>query len=223
MPFIVKSSIYHSTALQSIPFMAFRLVGVTLLLLIFSLSNFASAYTDKSFSFYAINEYNLNDSITGFGASIQHNVYNSSLAFSIDTSLSNAEVVDIDGVEQSYLAWEVGAKFGYFSQVFLYAEFGFDFGEFAFQSRDNEGRFYHNESYGDSIKNRQDYYNSYEVNISSSVDDYSNDIDAYIGLGTGIDFGHVQFSALVRYRQIDGEFWKANNQTFTGVQASISF
>lgn len=218
-----KTNIYNAKISQYIPFIEFRLVCVILILIISSLSSSSSAHTTKNFSFYAINEHNVNDSITGIGVSILHSINNTPLGFSIDTSLSNADVIDVNGVEQSYLAWEVGAKFGYFSQVFLYAEIGFDFGEFAFQDRDEESKTYHEQSYDNSTKNRNDYYNGYGVNISPTVDDYSNDIDAYVGLGTGIDFGHIQLSAFARYRQIDGEFWKANNQTFTGIKASLSF
>ena len=59
--------------------------------------------------------------------------------------------------------------------------------------------------------------------IDHRVDDDSNDIDGYIGVGAGYDFGHFQLEAFTRYRQIDGEYWKANNQVFVGVRAALSF
>ena len=171
------------------------------------------------FSIFAVNESNLNDSIVGVGVSALHKINDTNFALSVNTSLSNADVIDVSGHQQSYLAWELGAKFGYFSTLFLYAEFGFDFGEFALQDRDED-------SYGYYQNNRNEevyYYDNYSIDIRPDVDDYSNDIDAYLGIGTGVNFGHLQLSAFARYRQIDGEFWKASNQTFTGVKASLSF
>lgn len=201
------------------PSIEFRLVCIVIFLLFCMFSNKVKAHEQNRFSIYAINEHNLSDSIVGVGISTLHKINYTNLGISFDTSLSNADVIDINGYEQSYLAWEVGAKVGYFSQVFLYAEFGFDFGELAFQDRDEDSNFY----YDDSDVYEGYYYNDVSFDLRDSVDDYSNDIDAYLGVGTGINFGHFQLSAFARYRQIDGEFWKANNQTFTGVKASISF
>jgi hypothetical protein len=199
------------------PSLEFRLVGIVIFLVISFFSTDISAYERNSFSVYAVSENNLNDSIVGFGVSTLHKINNSNVGIAVDSSLSNAEVVDTYGYEQSYLAWEVGAKVGYFSTLFIYAEFGFDFGELAFQDRD-EDVYYYEDSYEDSY-----YYDDFDIDIRPDREDYSNDIDAYLGLGTGVDFGHVQLTAFARYRQIDGEFWKANNQTFTGIKTSISF
>ncbi len=193
----------------------FKSVCIVLFLCITFFSQDSNAHQRKGVSIYVINEQNVNDSIIGFGVSTLHKVNNSDFGFVVDSSLSNAEVVDNDGYEQHYLAWELGGKVGYFSDVFLYAEFGFDFGELAFQDRDEEEYY--------TYASDEGYYDEFDIDLRPRRDDYSNDIDAYIGVGTGIQLGHIQLTAYARYRQIDGEYWKANNQAFTGFRAAIVF
>ena len=53
--------------------------------------------------------------------------------------------------------------------------------------------------------------------------DDANNIDGYVGVGAGIKFEHVQIEAFTRLRQIDGEYWKAENQAFAGVKLSLVF
>ncbi len=175
---------------------------------------FATNAEDK-LSIFISNEYHDEDRITGIGASVLLKSAESNFGVSILSVIAPSEVVDTRGFKQHYLAWEVGAKFGYFSDVFFYAELGIDFGELALQSRDEDDQYdYYDED--DSL------LTEFFSNINR-VKDNSNDIDGYVGIGAGYNFGHFQVEAFTRYRQIDGEYWKADNQVFTGIRASISF
>jgi hypothetical protein len=185
------------------------LTGVILLCSTFS-SN-----AEKNVSVFISSEYQGEDRLTGFGISALLKNSESNLGVSILSSIAPSEVIDTRGFNQHYLAWEVGAKFGYFSDVFFYAELGVDFGELALQDRDEDDQHY---LYDDDGITFNDF-----VDLRSRVKDNSNDLDGYIGIGAGYDFGRFQIEAFTRYRQIDGEYWKADNQAFTGIRASISF
>lgn len=181
---------------------------------------FAQAYENDHFSIFVTSEYNDTDNINGIGIAVLHKNYASNLGMSIHTSLANAEVIDEYGLYQDYLGWEIGGKVGYFSDVFLYVEAGFDAGELLLQNRneDNNHRRYNNNT--DNIL--EDLLVDIVSNIAS-VDDRKNGVDGYIGFGGGIDLGHTKIELFSRYRQIDGEFWKANNQIFYGLKATLSF
>jgi len=209
----------EKTSKKYFPSIEFRLIVIAMFLLLSVLSNKVFAFDQESISVFVVKESNHQDSIIGFGVSTLHKLNNTDMGISFETSLSNADVVDIQGYEQSYLAWELGAKFGYFSKMFIYAEFGFDFGELAFQDRNEDSDYDSNRS----NSSEGYYFHEAALDLRFQVDDYSNDIDAYVGVASGINLGQIQLTAFARYRQIDGEFWKADNQTFTGVKASISF
>ena len=137
----------------------------------------------------------------------------SNFGISILTSIGHAEVTGKDKKQHDYLAWEAGFKLGYFSDVFAYAEFGFDLGELALQDRneDDDYRRYSGDEDNDFIVSNRSRY------------DESNNIDGYVGIGAGIKFEHLQIEAFTRLRQIDGEYWKAENQAFTGAKLSVVF
>jgi len=175
-----------------------------------------SSVAKDSFSVFISSEHQSGDQIAGIGVSALLKNSETNFGVSVLSSLANSEVIDNRGINQHYLAWEVGAKFGYFSDVFFYAELGFDFGELALQDRDEDRRYDFHDDNGDL-----DFTDFIE--IRDRVHDSSNDIDGYVGIGVGYDFGRFQIEAFTRYRQIDGEYWKADNQTFSGVRASISF
>ncbi len=173
-----------------------------------------SAIADDKLLLFVTSENQSQDQVNGVGISGLLKNKENNFGVEILTSIANAEVIDTTGINQKYIAWEVGAKFGYFSKVFIYAELGFDFGEFALQSRGE-----------DSECNDQNENNELDFTdfITNKVDDDANDIDGYIGVGAGYDFGHFQLEAFTRYRSIDGEYWKADNQHFVGIRASVSF
>jgi len=176
---------------------------------------FSSAAQD-SFSVFVSAEHYGENQINGFGVSALLKNSESNIGVSILSSIAPSEVIDTRGINQHYIAWEVGAKVGYFSDVFFYAELGFDFGELTLQSRGEDGRYHYHDD--DDEFDFIDF-----IEIRDRVEDKSNDIDGYVGVGAGYDFGHFQIEAFTRYRQIDGEFWKADNQAFAGIRASISF
>jgi len=176
----------EKTSKKYFPSIEFRLIVIAMFLLLSVLSNKVFAFDQESISVFVVKESNHQDSIIGLGVSTLHKLNNTDMGISFETSLSNADVVDIQGYEQSYIAWEMGAKFGYFSKIFLYAEFGFDFGELAFQDRDEDSDYYYNRS-----NSNEGYYNEAEIDLSYQVDDYSNDIDAYVGIASGINLGHI--------------------------------
>jgi hypothetical protein len=173
---------------------------------------------------FATSEYQSQEQDQMIGVGISGLLKSSTSHFGVEilTSIGGAEVIDTNGFNQNYIAWEVGAKFGYFSTVFVYAELGFDFGELVLQSRGEDSEYYNEYDNNEYENNQADFIDFIDL-IDHRVDDDSNDIDGYIGVGAGYDFGHFQLEAFTRYRQIDGEYWKANNQVFVGIRAAISF
>jgi hypothetical protein len=175
-----------------------------------------SSVAKQNLSIFISNAYHDEDRVTGFGASVLLKDSVSNFGVSVLSAIAPSEVIDTRGFKQHYLAWEVGAKFGYFSDVFFYAELGFDFAELALQNRDEDRQYGYHDDDGDLT------FTDF-IDIRERVNDNTNDIDAYLGIGAGYDFGRFQIEAFTRYRQIDGEYWKAENQTFAGIRASISF
>lgn len=173
----------------------------------------ASAFESPRFGFFIKNEVNDNSYISGIGAEMWLTNRESNFGVAVLTSIGYAEVTGRDNNEHNYLAWEAGLKLGYFSDVFAYAEVGFDLGELAFQDRDEDDEL--------GIHYVNDDNNFVEVNRRRY--DGANNIDGYIGVGAGLKFDHLQIEAFTRLRQIDGEFWKADNQAFTGAKLSVVF
>lgn len=173
----------------------------------------ADAYQSPRFGFFVKNEVNGDDYISGIGSEIWLTNRDSNFGVSVLTSIGKAEVTDQDNVQHNYLAWEAGLKLGYFSDIFAYAEVGFDLGELAFQDRDEDHhyRVYFSDDDSDFI-----------VANRRHTDD-SNNVDGYIGVGAGFKFEHLQIEAFTRLRQVDGEYWKADNQAYTGAKLSVVF
>lgn len=173
----------------------------------------ANASQASKLGIFVKNEVNGDDYISGIGAEVWLTNRDSNFGMSVLSSIGKAEVTDREGDQHDYLAWEAGFKFGYFSDIFAYAEVGFDLGELAFQDRDENHHyrvFYNDDD------------NDYVVANRSHHDD-SNDIDGYIGVGAGFKIEHLQIEAFTRYRQIDGEHWKADSQAYTGAKLSVVF
>ena len=172
-------------------------------------NSYVQASENEHVSLFIKSEFNDTDSIYAIGASVLIKDNTSNIGISINSSIGPATVNDQDGFKQDYIAWEGGVKFGYFSDIFVYAEAGLDLAEFILDDRDEED--YEHFHYND---HHEHGHNEYEE---------SNDIDAYIGVGVGINFGHVQLETFARLRQIDGQHWKADNNVYSGIQASLSF
>jgi hypothetical protein len=202
-------------SLSSSSLKSLKKTAVTIGTVILLCSTFSSNAIE-SVSIFISSEHQGEDRVTGFGVSALLKNSESNLGVSILSSIAPSEVIDTRGYNQHYLAWEVGAKFGYFSDVFFYAELGVDFGELALQDRDEDNRHGYYDDDGDIT------FSDF-VDLRNRVNDNSNDIDGYVGIGAGYDFGRFQIEVFTRYRQIDGEYWKADNQAFTGIRGSISF
>ena len=179
-----------------------------------SLSSVAQA--SDSVGFFLKNEFNDDDYIAGVGVEAWLVNDSTHIGVSVNSSIGQAEVADTYEIQHSYFSWDLGIKFGYFNDFFIYAELGFDLGELILSGRheddyeDNELEF--SELFGAVLLD--DFYDNY---------DQSNDIDAYVGAGLGMKFDKLMIEGFMRYRQIDGEFWKANNQAYSGVKATITF
>ncbi len=186
---------------------------------IFLILSFAvNAQTNNNVGFFVKNEIHDNDYISGIGVEAWLINDETQIGFAVNSSIGKAEVTDEYDYQHSYVAWDLGIKFGYFSDVFVYAELGLDLGELILQDRDEDD--YDDEDnqvdFGDilGILVLDDYYDEY---------DRSNDIDAYVGVGIGVKLENIVIEGYSRYRQIDGEYWKANNQVFSGMKLTIMF
>ena len=197
-----------------------RIVIVILL----TVCNIATASTDQEIGFFLKTELNDGDYINGVGSEYWLINPNSSVGIAINSSLGNAKVTDDLNIEHHYLAWDLGIKFGYFSDVFVYAEIGFDFGEMVLSDRDKD-EYDHNLTFNEFLTylatdgytehhSYDDYYHDY---------DSSNDIDGYIGSGVGMRFDGIVVEGFARYRQIDGQYWQADSQVYSGVKLTMLF
>ena len=195
-----------------------------LLLLNLITINKSFANTMNNIGFFLKTEINDEDYINGIGTELWLTNDSSSVGIAINTSIGNAEVTDTLNIQHSYLAWDLGIKFGYFSDVFVYAELGFDFGEMVLSDKDKD-RYDNDLNFSDFLafivvdgfrdyRDYDDYYESY---------DSSNDIDGYIGSGVGIKFDNIVLEGYARYRQIDGEYWQADSQIYSGVKLTLLF
>ncbi len=146
-------------------------------------------------------ESNGGDYINAIGVGVTHKYHHSNLGFQLNTSLGYAEVLAQDGFLEEYTSWEASARFGYFSKISLFVEFGIDLGEALFE---------------DYRYDRDDYchYDEYC---------YQDDIDGYVGFGAGIKAGPIAVEGIVRAREIDSRYWEAESEVFTGVQVSLNF
>ena len=169
-------------------------------------------------SVFMTHELNGDSTITSVGVAITFKDPQSNFGANVSMSLGNAEIVTSKLHIEDYLAWELGAKVGYFSDVSIYLEAGIDLGELIGRDHlDDEHHDNHSYSSFDSDYFHDDdhYHDDYRTSTDS--------LDAYIGIGGGIDFGHAQLNGHVRLRQIDSEDWKALDNVYSGVTLSVSF
>jgi len=184
-----------------------------------SLYSFNLKANDNLPSIFVTHELNGDSSITSVGAGMTFKDNHSNFGANISMSLGNAEIVTNKLRVEDYLAWELGAKVGYFSDISLYLEAGVDLGELFGREHHDDDHFHDN-----SFNLFDDHYDDHHSHYHD--DHYSNrtdSLDAYIGVGGGINFGHVQLSGQVRFRQIDSEEWKSLDDVYTGVTLTMSF
>ena len=154
----------------------------------------ASAVASDRFTIFTKHELNDTDSISGVGFSGIMGPRYSNFKSEVITSLNSITVIDDFGYQQEYLGLDLGVRFGYFSDVFMYVEGGFDVFE----------AIYKHSHYG---------YDNYD----------SDNLDGYAALGAGIQAGNLRIEGFVKARQIDAEYWDANKTIFYGMQFSLSF
>ena len=141
------------------------------------------------------------DYISAIGIGVTHKYRGSNLGFQLNTSLGYAEVLAQDGFLEEYTSWEASVRFGYFSKISFFAEFGIDLGEAIF----------------DDYRYDRDDYCYYDEYC------YQDDIDGYLGFGAGIKAGHVSIEGIIRAREIDSHYWEAESEIFSGLQVSLNF
>ncbi len=191
------------------------------ILLLIVVTFFASsvyAVTEAHVGFFIKNEMSGDDYINGVGTEVWLLNEETHIGVALNSSIGTAHVADTYNFKHSYVAWDMGIKFGYFSDIFVYGELGFDLGELILHDRDEDDY--------DEYEDSHDFVDYIvDVFIDDFYDNYggTNDIDIYILAGVGIKFDNVIIEAFSRYRQIDGEYWKANNQNFSGLKLTVTF
>ncbi|PHS18170.1 MAG: hypothetical protein COA86_08485 [Kangiella sp.] len=137
-------------------------------------------------------------------------IQNDNLGVQFNTSIATAEVLASDGYLEEYSAWQIGVKAGYFGRVSVFLEAGFDLTEAIF-----------NDVRGDD---HSVVYTSDGVTIYEEYDAHPrNDVDIYLGAGAGINLGKLSLEGIVRWRAIDGDYWQADSEIFSGIQVSLNF
>ncbi|MDP5029573.1 hypothetical protein [Paraglaciecola sp.] len=152
----------------------------------------------KGLSIFVKQEINTTDRITGVGVAQRIEFAYSDFGAETTTNINHAEVLTEDGYLEEFLAWEVGVKVGYFSDVFFYVEAGIDLAEGILNADRNDDCCYTN----------------YEQN---------NDPDGYAGLGLGFQLQHARLELSARARQLDSDNWRSQAYIFYGAQLSIGF
>jgi hypothetical protein len=130
------------------------------------------------------------------------------LGFAVNANIGHAQVRDEQGFQHSFITWEGGMKIGYFSDFSLYAEFGVDLAELAFNDRSDDSK-------------GSEYTQFQNENFDHR--DVDNDIDGYLGMGSSLTIAPIKISAFIRLREIDGHRWQAQENTFAGVELAVVF
>jgi hypothetical protein len=168
----------------------------SVLLLLFASMNATAA---DRLTIFAKQEFNYTDNISSVGVSSIMSSHHSNLKSEVITSLNSVTVIDQFGYEQAYYGLDLGVRFGYFSDLFMYFEGGFDVFEATFK-HDNDTPYF-------------DYDDRYN----------SNNLDGYASFGAGVQAGNLRVEGFVKARQIDSDYWEANRRLFYGMQVSLAF
>ena len=175
-----------------------KTLNIALLVMLISLAPPFAAANDR-FSIFVSNEFNNTDSISSVGVSGILSAYNTDFKSEIITSLNSVNVINQFGYEEEYLGLDLGMRFGYFNDLFLYVEGGLDIFEAIFKSNADEP-------------------------LLDPFDEYgSNTLDGYASIGGGVQAGNLRIEGFVKARQINAEYWEARENVFYGVQFSVVF
>lgn len=153
---------------------------------------------DDRFTFFTKAEFNDTDTISSVGFSGILNTHRTNFKSEMITSINSVRVIDQFGYQQEYYGLDLGLRFGYFSDLYIYVEGGFDVFEASFK-RDDSPYFDYDERYD------------------------SNNLDGYASFGAGVQVGNLRFEGFVKARQIDSDYWEANRSLFYGTQFSLAF
>ena len=164
---------------------------------------------DLSSSLFTSYESNGADFISSIGLATNL-IQNDNFGVQFNTSIATAEVLASDGYLEEYSAWQVGVKAGYFGRVSVFVEAGFDLTEAILNDVRDDGH---------SV-----VYTNNGVTIYEEYDSHSrNDVDIYLGAGAGLNLGKFSLEGIVRWRAIDGDYWQADSEFFSGMQVSLNF
>ena len=154
-------------------------------------------------------ESNNTDIITSIGVEMMKKSNYSNFGFVFTSALGVAEVTSKNAVQENFITWDNGVKFGYFNRLFVYGEVGIELFELGLRSFSEE-------------RNSQSH--SYRYNNNYNYDNNnSNSTDGYAGIGIGYNFKPVKIELYSRARQIDGNNWESRKHIFSGIQLSFSF
>ncbi len=174
-----------------------KLISITTLTLSAAFSVNASAET----SIFYNHEFNGPDTIRSLGFGNTSIDPHNHLGFGFSSSFNYANVTTKEYRTEEYFAWEASAKFGYFSQISLYAEAGIDLTELMF------GDFRVN------VDNTEFHYG----------DNNSDKVDTFFGIAAGYSMEVLKVELMTRWRNIDSEYWEAESEVFTGISFSLNF
>jgi hypothetical protein len=156
------------------------------------------AKTPKGMSIFVKHEINATDKISSVGIAQRIRFAYSDMGAEATTNISYAEVITEEGYLEEFMAWEVGVKFGYFSNISVYVEAGIDLSESLLNDNRNDDCCY-------------DYY------------DQHNSPDGYAGAGIGFQLNRARIEFSARARKIDSELWQSAAYVFYGAQLTIEF
>jgi hypothetical protein len=168
------------------------------ILLALLLASMNTTATDR-FTIFSKQEFNDTDTISSVGFSGIINSHRNNFKSEVITSINSVTVIDQFGYEQEYYGLDLGVRFGYFSDLFVYFEGGFDVFEATFKHDDDSLIF--------------DYDDRYD----------SNNLDGYASVGAGVQAGNLRFEGFLKARQIDSDYWEASRSLFYGLQFSLAF
>ena len=156
----------------------------------------------KAFDFDLLVQYegNNSDSISSIGVASLSRVNYSDVRFGMVSYINYASVTDQWQEKQNYLGWDIGARLGYYRDLYIYAEVGVDALEVLLEDlRGDDDRSYY----------------------SDEDDDF--DIDAYASVGVGVQTKSLRLELFVKARKIDGSNWESEHTQFYGGQLTIPF
>lgn len=180
-------------------------------------------HRDDSTSVFVTHEVNGESNISSAGVAFNFKQHDSNFGGAISMSLGRADIVTTKLNVEDYLAWELGGKIGYFSDVSLYLEAGVDLGELFGRGHLDEDSYHDHDHYYDDDDYYHDRYHDHDHDFGHNHYHRSDSLDAYVGIGGGIKLDRISINGQVRYRQIDSEDWEALDDVYSGVTVSFSF